>query len=244
MSNANLNLNPNLPLCWDCFRIDEDRRDISEEFEWYRRDISEEFEWEEIDGGLEEREVINIDNRALDDDDDNENGRVSIVDWEFLWMNHLDGTSDDAESYLDEGFVYTTSEQDELMFSQFHEHHGSLLKGSPPAARSAVARLPSVVLTKEDAESNSSSFISCAICKDEIMVEEEAKRLPCLHCYHEECILPWLEMKNTCPLCRYELPTDDPDYERRKARRARNAGGLEVVEDEMVRYDFEILPEA
>lgn len=44
MSNPTLNLNLNLPLCWDCLQIDEDRRDINKEFEL-----------EEIDGRLEER---------------------------------------------------------------------------------------------------------------------------------------------------------------------------------------------
>lgn len=41
-------------------------------------------------------------------------------------------------------------------------------------------------------------------------------------CKHfSECILPWLEKTNSCPLCRYELKTDDPRYERRRAERAR-----------------------
>lgn len=233
MSNPSPNHNFNLPRCWDCLRIDEGRRDINEEFEW-----------EEIDGRLEEREMINISNQEFDDDDDDDedDGRVSNVEWEVLWTNHLGGGNfDDAESYIDEGFVYTTSDHDEVMLAQFQEHHDSSLKWSLPAAISAVESLPSVVISKEDVESNS---VSCAVCKDEIAVEERAKRLPCLHFYHEECILPWLNMRNTCPLCRHELPTDNPEYERWKARRAGNAGGLEVVEDERIRYDFEILPEA
>lgn len=45
--------------------------------------------------------------------------------------------------------------------------------------------------------------------------------LPCRHSFHSECIIPWLNRTNTCPLCRFELKTDDPNYEQYKAQRAR-----------------------
>lgn len=48
----------------------------------------------------------------------------------------------------------------------------------------------------------------CAICLEEILLECEASRLPCLHFYHERCILRWLEKSNLCPLCRFELHLD------------------------------------
>lgn len=46
--------------------------------------------------------------------------------------------------------------------------------------------------------------------------------MPYFHLFvFSECILPWLEKTNSCPLCRHELETDDPTYERRRAERAR-----------------------
>ncbi|XP_030550609.1 E3 ubiquitin-protein ligase RING1-like isoform X4 [Rhodamnia argentea] len=49
----------------------------------------------------------------------------------------------------------------------------------------------------------------CAVCKDKYVEGEKVKVLPCVHRYHQDCILPWLRMHNTCPVCRFELPKDD-----------------------------------
>eukprot|EP00485_Elphidium_margaritaceum_P007176 CAMPEP_0202710526 /NCGR_PEP_ID=MMETSP1385-20130828/22498_1 /ASSEMBLY_ACC=CAM_ASM_000861 /TAXON_ID=933848 /ORGANISM="Elphidium margaritaceum" /LENGTH=201 /DNA_ID=CAMNT_0049370081 /DNA_START=47 /DNA_END=648 /DNA_ORIENTATION=+ len=38
-------------------------------------------------------------------------------------------------------------------------------------------------------------------------------RLWCGHIFHNECVSVWLRKRNTCPLCRYELPSNNPNYE-------------------------------
>lgn len=85
--------------------------------------------------------------------------------------------------------------------------------GTPPASKSAVEALPSVKISEELMSSDSSQ---CAVCKDSFELNEIAKQMPCKHIYHSGCIVPWLELHNSCPVCRYELPTDDPDYEQRR----------------------------
>lgn len=84
--------------------------------------------------------------------------------------------------------------------------------GTPPASKSAIEGLPNIKITEELLASDSSQ---CAVCKDTFELGEEAKQIPCKHIYHSDCIIPWLELHNSCPVCRYELPTDDPDYEQR-----------------------------
>ncbi|KAL9243330.1 hypothetical protein vseg_017230 [Gypsophila vaccaria] len=104
------------------------------------------------------------------------------------------------------------------MFGQFVEGEGEgVVLGRPPASKSVVEELPSVVFGNEDVVGEKSV---CAVCKECMEVGEEWKLLPCLHRYHGDCIVPWLGIRNTCPVCRFELPTDDPDYEQRRMRAA------------------------
>ncbi|WOL17183.1 E3 ubiquitin-protein ligase [Canna indica] len=229
-----------LPLRWDCLQFGENRRDQNEEFEW-----------EEVDARAEERDAISVtvigdeerseEIRELDNDED----ETRDVEWEFLLaVNSLGRNTldpEDVEPYFvdePEGFGDASdNEAYEVLFGQFAEHESSI-KGNPPAAKSVIDSLPSVLLTEEDVAKDNAV---CAVCKDGILVEERVKRLPCSHLYHKDCILPWLAVRNSCPLCRFELPTDDPEYEKWKATRA-----ARVVTDQesQVRYDFEVLPEA
>lgn len=70
----------------------------------------------------------------------------------------------------------------------------------------------------------------CPICLKEFQSKEEtndtetksACTLPgCGHSFHCECLSVWLERTCSCPLCRHELPTDDPNYEEFKRQRKR-----------------------
>lgn len=95
-------------------------------------------------------------------------------------------------------------------------------RGTPPASKSSVEKLPVIEVTEELLGSDSSQ---CAVCKDTFALGEKAKQMPCKHIYHDDCILPWLELHNSCPVCRFELPTDDPDYEQRAHGGSGSGGG-------------------
>ncbi|KAH7866596.1 hypothetical protein Vadar_022457 [Vaccinium darrowii] len=86
-------------------------------------------------------------------------------------------------------------------------------RGAPPAALSFVNSLPHVIISEEHEKQDA---LACPICKDFLSVGTVVNQLPCSHLYHPSCILPWLTARNSCPLCRYELPTDDKDYEEGK----------------------------
>ncbi|XP_038901761.1 E3 ubiquitin-protein ligase SIRP1 [Benincasa hispida] len=75
--------------------------------------------------------------------------------------------------------------------------------GTPPAQKEAVDALPTVRVEPVD------SCLQCAVCLDEFEVDEEAKEMPCKHKFHTGCILPWLELHSSCPVCRHQLPGDE-----------------------------------
>ena len=45
---------------------------------------------------------------------------------------------------------------------------------------------------------------NCPICLDDFNKEKEIIVLKCDHIYHKECIIEWVKMNISCPLCRSE----------------------------------------
>ena len=81
----------------------------------------------------------------------------------------------------------------------------------PPASARAIRHLPTVTVQPEDLVDESNR--ECCICLGPHRIGDRAVRLPCAHIYHPGCISDWLGRSRTCPVCRYELPTDDAAYE-------------------------------
>lgn len=72
--------------------------------------------------------------------------------------------------------------------------------GVAAASAATVVSLPAVEVTVGGRE--------CVICKEEMRVGRDVCELPCQHLFHWMCILPWLGKRNTCPCCRFRLPSD------------------------------------
>ncbi|CAK8563283.1 unnamed protein product [Lathyrus sativus] len=212
----------NFPFRWDSLQLDDNQ-------------IYEDFDWEEVDGRLDGISVGNgnIGNHRvvsavrdfpyIEEESEEELTLTRVgegmgsLDWQVLSNSDNLGTSPEtyhviAEPFEDnDDYIYTA--EYEMMVGQFIGNDNPST-GRPPASVTVVQNLPLVVVTKEDVDNNNAL---CAVCKDEFAVGDEVKLLPCSHRYHGDCIVPWLGIRNTCPVCRYEFPTDDADYERRKA---------------------------
>jgi len=73
--------------------------------------------------------------------------------------------------------------------------------GAPPAPRETIDQLPKVKITKEQVEIK----LQCSVCMEDYKIDETVHKLPCDHLFHENCIVPWLELHDTCPVCRKGL---------------------------------------
>ena len=79
------------------------------------------------------------------------------------------------------------------------------------AKTEAVQKLPLVKIEAKHCKKTGSEMEppSCTVCCDTIALGSKGMFTPCGHIYHPDCLNPWLKDHNTCPVCRFELPTED-----------------------------------
>lgn len=188
-----------LPLCWDCLQLEEHEEAHAHHQRWDGLGLSDAEEWEQVATGRDEFEAA----------------AARSLEWEVLLAANSLLLDDGDDAGVDTYFL------DDALFGQLaaEAEHEPPAKGGRAAARAAVEGLPTLAVAE-----SGGGVAQCAVCKDGIEAGEAARRLPCAHLYHGACILPWLAIRNTCPLCRHELPTDDAEYETWRARRAAAAG--------------------
>jgi len=100
-------------------------------------------------------------------------------------------------------FVYSQAQLDRVLSQLMEQHQGN---APPPASTEAIESLPRVKVTQQMVLDGD----DCAICKEELVIDEEVSQLPCKHCYHFQCVSRWLEEHDTCPICRHPITPEDP----------------------------------
>ncbi|KAA0710140.1 E3 ubiquitin-protein ligase RNF115 [Triplophysa tibetana] len=81
--------------------------------------------------------------------------------------------------------------------------------GPPPAEKEMISSLPTISISSEQAACQ----LECPVCREEYSTGESVRQLPCLHCYHSNCIVPWLQLHDTCPVCRKGLDGEDRGFQ-------------------------------
>lgn len=95
--------------------------------------------------------------------------------------------------------------------------------GTPPAQKEAVEALPTVAI-KEN--------LQCSVCLDDFEVGADAKEMPCKHKFHNGCILPWLELHSSCPVCRFQLPSNESKRDSDGSRNANVERAMNMMSSE------------
>lgn len=203
---------------------DDDDNDDDNDNEVVVRNESDDEEGEENDHDENEedtrrrrREVLRL--RLRDLAARAANRRNRILDWAEILMGLEDHSIElrlhgpEMDDYVGNPEDYLDAAGYEALLQNLADSDGNGRRGAPPASKSAVLGLKTLEIeTGEDC-------VVCAVCKDLVNVGEKGKEMPCGHGYHEECIVPWLGSRNSCPVCRFELETDDLEYEEEKKKK-------------------------
>ncbi|KAG9484888.1 RING finger protein 122-like isoform X2 [Eleutherodactylus coqui] len=53
----------------------------------------------------------------------------------------------------------------------------------------------------------------CAVCLEEFKLTEELGLCTCTHAFHTKCLMKWLEVRNSCPMCNKTISVPRPPLE-------------------------------
>mmetsp|Transcript_250 Transcript_250/g.866 ORF Transcript_250/g.866 Transcript_250/m.866 type:complete len:659 (-) Transcript_250:88-2064(-) len=108
----------------------------------------------------------------------------------ILYMHGFSFTLIDAVLFLNMRIVFNNLREKVAAYRNYRK-----------LAHAMNVRFPS--MTPEELEQLDDD---CAICRERM---DTAKRLPCKHVFHENCLRLWLEQHHSCPTCRCSLIEDD-----------------------------------
>ncbi|XP_042513554.1 E3 ubiquitin-protein ligase SIRP1-like [Macadamia integrifolia] len=115
-------------------------------------------------------------------------------------LNQSDNQSQNAHGSLGDYFIGSGLD---LLLQHLAENDPNRY-GTPPARKEAVEAMPTVKIEEN---------MQCSVCLEDFEIGAEAKEMPCKHRFHSGCILPWLELHSSCPVCRFQIPADESNLD-------------------------------
>ncbi|RHZ64070.1 hypothetical protein Glove_326g32 [Diversispora epigaea] len=132
--------------------------------------------------------------------------------------------NDDLEDYLNllpplrrdqngRGYGFFIGADNDMPFNNLIDN----LLGPPPASKKFIQNLSPIPKSEINIDE------ACPICSEKFITANEKSndmksiviRMPCKHLFDKECILSWLKLHNTCPVCRHEVESDDPEWKKK-----------------------------
>ncbi|CAF0816170.1 unnamed protein product [Brachionus calyciflorus] len=102
----------------------------------------------------------------------------------------LDNIEDESNMFIDHGAIIITT-----LINQLRN------RGAAPASDTQIQNIPLISIDQKLVDDSS----QCAVCMDDFALNEQAKKLPCKHLFHDSCIAQWLKLHATCPVCRNNI---------------------------------------
>lgn len=154
--------------------------------------------------------------------------------------SRTEGDAEPDELQQVDNAAYTQRLEEALIASLADAEGGVGATGAPAASKHAVKSLVREQLTGQRLQQLGGSGTECAVCREDLQVGEQIQIMPCNsnHVYHPDCLAPWLKEHNSCPVCRFELPTDDMAYENKKERDQREAEDRKGAANAVSHTDF------
>ncbi|KAL0696430.1 hypothetical protein Bca4012_063610 [Brassica carinata] len=170
-----------------------------------RRPVSVEQLLQGIRTGLTLAPAADDTNNAHDGDDNNnqERGRVIVTNpYNQIVANPSSAVSDTLPPVAGSLSEYFIGSEFEAMLERSTETDPRRY-GTPPARRDAVEALVNVVILVPG--------LQCLVCLEDFEVGTMGKQMRCEHSFHSYCLLYWLQLHSSCPVCRCQLPTAEDE---------------------------------
>lgn len=106
-----------------------------------------------------------------------------------------------------------TTEEVESIFSMLRPDENIAASAAASAATPASLATPPEVLDALPCtvlQADVPDAQECQVCLLPLVAGDTVLRLPCFHCYHQACIVPWLQRHRSCPVCKHDVCAQPP----------------------------------
>lgn len=94
----------------------------------------------------------------------------------------------------------------------------------PPALKAAIESMPTIEIKENHVRDEK----HCGVCQEAFDLGIKVREMPCKHLYHSDCILPWLALRSSCPICRHIMPSEIRETDQAGAENEDEMVGLTI----------------
>ncbi|KAK2728074.1 hypothetical protein QYM36_008525 [Artemia franciscana] len=140
------------------------------------------------------RSVDSSEYDSLDSPQTDSNSPVIVID---------DDTISASDSTVSESSFFSTNSNT----SSDSEHE---VEARVPSTRKFIEKklsekeiesIETIKITEEQIKKN----LEFSVCLEDYKLRENVNKLSCSHLFHNKCVIPWLKLHGTCPVCRESL---------------------------------------